>query len=113
MKPKFVCALAIAIACPAGVNAVAAPDAQIRARQVLAQAEKPSGAGVLNAIDQGKRTLNITHEPIAALHWPGMTMDFLVAPGVDLSALKPGAKITFTLGRGADGLYAIDEIQTK
>jgi Cu/Ag efflux protein CusF len=68
---------------------------------------------VLNAIDTGKRTLNIAHEPIAALHWPGMTMDFRVAPGVDLSALKPGATITFTLERGADGLYAIDEIRTK
>jgi Cu/Ag efflux protein CusF len=108
MKPKFVFVIAIAIVCPAGVNAVAAPDAQ-----VLAQAEKPSGSGVLNAIDTAKRTLNITHEPIAALRWPGMTMDFRVAPGVDLSALKPGAKITFTLGRGADGLYAIDEIRTK
>ena len=108
MKPKFVFALAIAMACPAGVNAVAAPGAQI-----LAQAEKPSGAGVVNAIDPGKRTLNITHEPIAALHWPGMTMDFHVAPGVDLSAFKPGAKITFTLRLGAEGLYAIDDIRTK
>jgi Cu/Ag efflux protein CusF len=42
-----------------------------------------------------------------------MTMDFRVAPGVDLPALKPGATITFTLERGADGLYAIDEIRTK
>jgi Cu(I)/Ag(I) efflux system membrane fusion protein len=108
MKPKFACALVIAMACPAAVNAGAALGAQI-----LAQAEQPSGAGVLNAIDTGKRTLNITHEPIAALHWPGMTMDFRVASGVDLSALKPGAKITFTLGRGADGLYAIDEIRSK
>jgi Cu/Ag efflux protein CusF len=79
----------------------------------MAQAEKPAGAGVLNSVDPAKRSLNITHGPIAALHWPGMTMDFHVAPGVDLSALKPGAKIVFTLGRGADGLYAIDEIKPE
>jgi Cu(I)/Ag(I) efflux system periplasmic protein CusF len=113
MKPKFLVAFAIAMACPAGVIALAAPGAQVLARQVLAQAEKPSGVGVLNAIDTGKRTLNITHEAIAALRWPGMTMDFRVAPGVDIAALKPGAQIVFTLGRGADGLYAIEEIRTR
>ena len=104
MKSKFAFALVLALACQAG-PALAAPGALL-----LAQAEQPSGVGVLNAIDAGQRKLNITHEPIAALHWPGMKMDFNVAPGVDLSALKPGGKVHFTLGRGADGMYQIDEI---
>lgn len=103
--------LAIAMAGP-----MAAPGAPAFAQalaQALAQAEKPAGVGVLNAIDPGKRKINVTHEPIAALHWPGMTMDFRVAPGVDLDALKPGSRISFTLGRGVDGLYAIEEIRTR
>jgi Cu/Ag efflux protein CusF len=77
---------------------------------IIAQAEKPGGEGTLNAIDAAKRKLNITHGPIAALNWPGMTMDFTVAPGVDIGALKPRGKVKFTLGRGADGAFVIDEI---
>jgi Cu/Ag efflux protein CusF len=77
----------------------------------VAQTEKPTGQGTVNAIDAGQRKLNIMHGPVAALNWPGMTMDFTVAPGADISALKTGTKIIFTLGRGADGGYVIDEIK--
>lgn len=79
--------------------------------QMNAQAEKPLGHGMLNAIDETKRQLSITHGPISALNWPGMTMNFGVAPGADLKALKAGSKISFTLTRGADGKYAIDEVK--
>lgn len=53
----------------------------------------------------------MSHGPVAALKWPGMTMDFPVAPGVDMSALKPGEKVGFTLSKGADGAYTIDSIK--
>lgn len=77
-----------------------------------AQADKPSGQGTIDGVDLSKRKLTITHGPIAALKWPGMTMDFGVAPGVDVGALKPGSKIHSTLGRGGDGMYVIDGIKT-
>ena len=77
----------------------------------VAQTEKPSAEGTINAVDASKRKLNITHGPVAALNWPGMTMDFSVAPGIDISALKAGAKIFFTLGRDENGQYMIDEIR--
>ena len=80
-------------------------------RIVVAQAEKPSGEGKVNSIDVPGRKINMTHGPVAALKWPGMTMDFGVAPGIDLSALKPGAKIGFTLKPAADGTYLIDAIK--
>lgn len=78
---------------------------------VLAQAEKPSGQGTVNAVDAAARKVNMTHGPIAALKWQGMTMDFTVAPSVDLVALKPGAKVGFTLSRGANGMYVIDSMK--
>ncbi|WP_296707412.1 copper-binding protein [Rhodoblastus sp.] len=78
---------------------------------VVAQSEKPTGQGTINAIDAAGHKLNITHGPVAALKWPGMTMDFGVAPAVDLAALKPGSKIDFTLTRGAGGMYEIDSIK--
>jgi Cu(I)/Ag(I) efflux system periplasmic protein CusF len=58
-------------------------------------------------LDTEKYSVNITHEPIEALKWPGMTMDFPVAKEVDLSGFKAGDSITFTLKHGDDGSYII------
>lgn len=76
-------------------------------------AEAISGAGTVNAVDAVKRTINVTHEPIPAIGWPTMTMDFAVAEGTDLSGLTEGAQIDFTLSRGADGIYMIDGLSTR
>ena len=75
-----------------------------------APAEKPAGEGVIKSVDAGERKLVIKHGPIRALQMPGMTMPFGVAPDVDLSGLTPGAKVKFTLGRDATGIYVIDQI---
>jgi Cu/Ag efflux protein CusF len=92
--------VAIALGC-AFVQPVASAS---EARIVVAQTDKPSGEGQINSV-------NMTHGPVAALKWPGMTMDFPVAPGVDMGALKPGAKVGFTLTKGTDGSYAIDSVK--
>ncbi|WP_298351955.1 copper-binding protein [Rhodoblastus sp.] len=103
----FAIAVALSGAAPFLVSGQACAASAI----VVAQAEKPIGQGTVNAIDESRRLLNITHGPIAALDWPGMTMNFGVAPSVDLKALKAGAKISFTLTRGADGMYVIDAVK--
>jgi Cu/Ag efflux protein CusF len=89
---------------------LAAAPACAAEKIVVAQAEKPTGQGTINAIDAAGKKLNMTHGPVAALKWPGMTMDFNVADGVDLGALKTGQKVVFTLTRGAGG-YVIDTIK--
>ncbi len=66
-----------------------------------------TGTGVVNTIDGEARSVNLSHEPIAAIGWPSMTMDLEVADGVDLAGIAEGAPVRFTLGRGADGLYLI------
>lgn len=81
-------------------------------KQVAATATG-TGTGKVNSVDAAKRTVNITHQPIQALGWPDMTMDFAVAEGVDLSALQPGAQIEFALVKGADGIYMIDSLTRK
>ncbi len=65
------------------------------------------GKGVVNAIDVDGRSVNLSHEPIPSIGWPSMTMDMQVAEGVDLSGIADGAPVSFTLGRGADGIYVI------
>lgn len=72
-----------------------------------------TGVGKVNTVDAAKRTVNVTHQPILALGWPDMTMDFAVGEGVDLSVLQPGAQIDFALVKGADGIYMIDSLTRK
>lgn len=68
------------------------------------------GAGKVNAVDAAKRKLNLTHKPIAALGWPTMTMDFAVAPSVDLKGLEKGAQVDFTMAKNAAGTFEIRSV---
>lgn len=65
--------------------------------------------GKVNKVDAAKHVVNLTHGPIASLGWPGMTMDFGVAPTVDLSTLKVGDTVSFSVGK-ANGVYVIDSL---
>lgn len=90
--------------------AAAAPPGAARA-QTAQQSQQPvTGQGKVNSVDAKAGKLNMTHGPIDAIKWPGMTMDFVVLPGVDLSGIKPGDTVTFTLGRAPDGMYAVSGI---
>lgn len=76
-------------------------------------ASQVTASGKVNSIDPAKHTINITHEPIKALGWPSMTMDFPVNASIDLKAIKPGEKIDFSLGRAdASGNRRIEHLQS-
>jgi Cu/Ag efflux protein CusF len=66
--------------------------------------------GTVNSVDPGQRKVNLSHQPIPEIGWPAMTMDFAVAPNVDLRAIKPGARINFTIEKGQGGMYEIHAI---
>jgi Cu/Ag efflux protein CusF len=72
-----------------------------------------AGQGTVRALDRGRRMLNIAHEPIAELGWPGMTMDFPVAEAIDLDGIKAGQDIEFTIRKEDDGAFVIDEIHAQ
>ena len=69
-----------------------------------------TGMGTVQAVDPEAHVITLAHEPIEALGWPSMTMDFHVADGVDLSGLEPGRTIHFTLESQADGGWVITMI---
>jgi Cu/Ag efflux protein CusF len=71
------------------------------------------GTGTVNSVDAAAHKVNITHQPIPQIGWPTMTMDFAVAPAVDLGAIKTGSQIEFGMDRGADGMYVIQSISTR
>jgi Cu/Ag efflux protein CusF len=66
--------------------------------------------GTVNSVDAAAHKVNITHQPIPAIGWPSMTMDFAVAPKVNLGAVKPGMKVNFTIERGTSGMYEVQAI---
>ena len=92
-------------------------DSESSVRASLQRLSKPATSeiwteGVINTVEATSRTLNVTHEAIAALSWPTMTMDFPVAEGVKLEALKPESKIRFRLREDENGRYHIDALES-
>ncbi len=73
-------------------------------------AVKPvTGKGVVKAIDSKAGKITLQHEAIKALGWPAMTMGFSLMGNLDISALKPGEKVTFQLMKMGDD-YMISAI---
>jgi len=68
-----------------------------------------TGSGVIRAINSAQGTLNLQHEPIEALGWPSMTMDFQLAGDVSLNGLNIGDRVMFTLEE-IDDRYRITSI---
>lgn len=66
--------------------------------------------GVLHVINQKKQKVNISHGPISALGWPPMRMDFAVKKGVDLTSLKVGQKVKFSLMKSGEYDYIVTKI---
>jgi Cu(I)/Ag(I) efflux system periplasmic protein CusF len=68
------------------------------------------GTGTVNSIDATQHKVNLSHSPIPEIGWPAMTMDFPVAPSVDLKTIKAGTRVNFTIERGEGGMYEIRAI---
>ena len=68
------------------------------------------GTGTVNSVDAAQHKVNLSHQPIPEIGWPAMTMEFPVVPAVDLSAIKPGSRVNFTIEKGQSGMYEIKAI---
>ncbi len=55
------------------------------------------GAGTVTAVDAAAGTVTLNHEPIAALSWPTMTMQFTVEDPTALQGIEAGDSVTFDL----------------
>ena len=107
------------------VIASAQPDLPPRAIRAEAQAASPQhrdmqmaheghndahGTGTVNSVDPAQHKVNLSHNPIPEIGWPAMTMDFPVAPAIDLTAIKPGTRVNFTIEQQPGGMYEIRAI---
>lgn len=66
--------------------------------------------GVVKAVDAGAHKVTIAHQPISQIGWPAMTMEFAVAPAVNLGTVKPDSHVDFSMEQGKDGMYVIQTI---
>ncbi|MFA5826244.1 MAG: efflux RND transporter periplasmic adaptor subunit [Gallionellaceae bacterium] len=66
--------------------------------------------GVLKAV-KADGMVSITHEPIASLGWPGMTMDFALANSSLVTGIQTGSAITFEIVERKPGAWVITKLQ--
>lgn len=73
-------------------------------------AKSIQATGKINSVDVANGSINVTHDPIKALGWPKMKMEFSVAKGVDLSGLKTGDAVSFSLKPEGEDNYVVVKI---
>jgi|SRR5690554_824510 len=59
------------------------------------------------------RMVTATHDAIEEWDWPAMTMDFTVAPEVDMAPLQAGTELHMQISRLQNGSYAITATHIK
>jgi Cu/Ag efflux protein CusF len=73
------------------------------------QGTTASGTGTVTAVNVASRKVTLDHGPIPKVKYPAMKMEFPVAPSVDLSKVKTGDKVNFTLS-GSGNSYTVQSI---
>jgi Cu(I)/Ag(I) efflux system protein CusF len=73
------------------------------------QATTAAGSGTVTAVNLQNRKVTLDHGPIADINWPAMKMEFATAPSIDLSKVKTGDKVRFTLS-GSGNTYTVQSI---
>lgn len=68
--------------------------------------------GRVDALNLADRKATLTHDPIPALGWPAMTMDFALADGLDTAKIEPGGLVEFDFVNLGSGAFSIVEIRS-
>jgi Cu(I)/Ag(I) efflux system membrane fusion protein len=67
-------------------------------QQTATEAEKIiEGKGIIKVLNVSQHTVTLQHEPIPALNWPVMTMDFTVDKKIEIKNFKVGDHVKFIL----------------
>ncbi len=69
-----------------------------------------TGTGVVRGIDKANGKVRLTHDPIAALGWPRMTVLFRLKNSLLAGQLKEGDMVEFSLEKSTSG-YIISSLQ--
>ncbi|WP_242508506.1 efflux RND transporter periplasmic adaptor subunit [Rhodocyclus purpureus] len=66
--------------------------------------------GKVEEVDAKAGTASISHEPIASLKWPAMTMEFKAANDAIFKALKPGSVVAFEFVERGQGEWVVTRV---
>lgn len=100
LKALIVLIALLAAAClPPAAPDAAKSDAEMNMAETAAPAPAGavSGTGTVTAVDAAAGTVTINHEPIAAVSWPAMTMQFTAENPAILQGIAVGDHVTFEL----------------
>ncbi|MCK4865469.1 MAG: efflux RND transporter periplasmic adaptor subunit [Gammaproteobacteria bacterium] len=75
----------------------------------MVKSKKIMGTGILKELMPMQNKINMAHDPIPALDWPDMVMDFDINGDVSLKGLNKGDKVEFELEKGESG-YVVKSI---
>jgi membrane fusion protein, copper/silver efflux system len=81
-----------------------APPAAVEEHEVRVE-------GRIESIDIENRSVVISHEPVEALGWPAMTMNFRVDDPNVVTAVREGQRVRFFFEEGPPGSYVVTDIQ--
>jgi len=71
--------------------------------------QETTATGMVTAVNTADRKITFNHGPIPEIKWPAMKMEFPVAPSADLSKVKVGDRLRFTLS-GSRNSYTVQSI---
>lgn len=99
LKALIVPIALMAAACsPPAAQDAAKSDAGDMAESAAPAAAGPiAGVGTVTAVDAATGTVSLDHEPIAAISWPAMSMQFTVEDPADLQGIAVGDRVSFEL----------------
>jgi Cu(I)/Ag(I) efflux system membrane fusion protein len=91
-------------------------DSESNLKAALGGMERPKAVGhqavgKLDAVDGN--TVTISHEPIASLKWPKMTMEFVPANAALFAGIKPGTAISFEFVERKPGEWVVTKVEKR
>nr|WP_260851625.1 efflux RND transporter periplasmic adaptor subunit [Denitromonas ohlonensis] len=89
----------------AALSAFAAPE------QAKPAAKTYEAVGSIDALDAASNSVSMNHDPIPALQWPAMTMDFGLDSADVAKGLLPGEPLRFTFEDRGDGEFVIIKME--
>ncbi len=93
-----------------GLGTAPAPTAPASTASAPAASAGYRAQGKVESLDAKAGTVTLTHGPVPALKWPGMTMDFKLANHALQRDLSPGRSVAFEFVERAPGEWVITAV---
>lgn len=87
---------------PPAAQDAAKSDADMNMTESAAPAGPIGSVGTVTAVDASAGTISLDHEPIAAINWPAMSMQFTIEDPADLQGIAVGDRVSFELKSAAE-----------